>query len=95
MIPLHGWLWKATGNRPLPLVGRMEVAFPAWVCLFKKIIYLFKFIFGHTARHAGSQFPDQGSNLCPLQWKRRVLTTGPPGKSPGVCLLSVHWRGPI
>ena len=31
--------------------------------------------------YAGSQFPDQGLNLCPLQWKRRVLTTGPPGKS--------------
>ena len=26
-------------------------------------------------------FPDQGLNLCPLQWKRGVLTTGPPGKS--------------
>ena len=24
----------------------------------------------------GSQFPDQGSNPCPLQWKHRVLTTG-------------------
>ena len=22
-------------------------------------------------------FPDQGSNLCPLRWKGRVLTTGP------------------
>ena len=29
----------------------------------------------------GSQFPDQGSNLGPLQWEHRVLTTGPPGKS--------------
>ena len=26
---------------------------------------------------ARSEFPDQGSNLCPLQWKHRVLTTGP------------------
>ena len=26
--------------------------------------------------------PRPGSNLCPLQWKLRVLTTGPPGKSP-------------
>ena len=26
-------------------------------------------------------FPDQGWNLCPLQWKCRVLTPGPPGKS--------------
>ena len=24
-------------------------------------------------------FPDQGFNSCPLQWKGRVLTTGPPG----------------
>ena len=29
----------------------------------------------------------QGSNLCPLQWKHRVLTTGPPGKSPVWCFL--------
>ena len=28
-------------------------------------------------------FPNQGSNPCPLQWKHRVLTTGPPGKWPG------------
>ena len=25
-------------------------------------------------------FPDQGSNLCPLQWKHWILTTEPPGK---------------
>ena len=25
--------------------------------------------------------PNQGSNPSPLQWKRGVLTTGPPGKS--------------
>ena len=31
----------------------------------------------------GIQFPNQGSNPCPLHWKRRVLTTGPPGKSLG------------
>ena len=24
---------------------------------------------------------DQGLNLCPLQWKLRVLTSEPPGKS--------------
>ena len=24
--------------------------------------------------------PDQGSNLCPLQWKHGILTTEPPGK---------------
>ena len=31
--------------------------------------------------HVGSYFPDQGSNLCPLQWKHRVSTTGRPGKA--------------
>ena len=33
----------------------------------------------HSLRDLSS--PDQGSNPCPLQWKHRVLTTGPPGKS--------------
>ena len=32
-------------------------------------------------------FPDQGLNPCPLQWKRGVLSTGPPGKSPRCLLL--------
>ena len=27
------------------------------------------------------KFPNQGWNLCPLQWKHAVLTTGPPGNS--------------
>ena len=31
--------------------------------------------------HVGSYFPNQGLNLCPLHWKLRVLTSGPPGKS--------------
>lgn len=30
--------------------------------------------------HTGSQFPEQGSNQCPMQWKCEVLTTGPLGK---------------
>ena len=31
-------------------------------------------------QYVGSWFPNQGANLCPLQWKRTVLTTGLPGK---------------
>ena len=31
--------------------------------------------------HMGSQFPNQGSNLCPLHWEQGVLT-GPPGEFP-------------
>ena len=41
------------------------------------------FFFSDCAtRLAGSQFPDQGLNPGPLQWKCRVLTTGQPGNSP-------------
>ena len=39
------------------------------------------FFLATIMQHAGSQFPDQGSNPCSLHWENRVLTTGPPGKS--------------
>ena len=45
------------------------------------ISFLPFFFFRRAARLVGSQFPDQGSNPCPLQWKHGVLTTGPPGNS--------------
>ena len=38
-------------------------------------------LLGYSVGHAGSWFPDQGSNPSPLPWKRGALTTGPPGKS--------------
>lgn len=37
-------------------------------------------------------FPNQGSNLCPLHWKQRVLTMGPPGKAP-VCMEICFYLG--
>ena len=43
---------------------------------------LFNFLIFWPCRVAcGILGPRQGSNLHPLQWKHRVLTTGPPGKS--------------
>ena len=39
------------------------------------------FFFSATSWHAGP-------NPCPLQWKHGVLTTGPPGNSPG-CVFKV------
>ena len=45
---------------------------------FLQGIFLF---FGRTTRHVGSYLPDQGLSPCSLQWKRGVLTTGPPGMS--------------
>ena len=44
--------------------------------------FLPSFLSGRTTWHTGSYFPDQGWNPCPLQRKLKVLTTGPPGKSP-------------
>ena len=43
------------------------------------------------SRHAGSQFPHQGLNPYPLQWKHGVLTTGLPGKSQKSSHLS-EWQ---
>ena len=40
--------------------------------------FLFFFFFGHAACWL---FPNQGSNLCPLQCNLGVLTTGPPENS--------------
>ena len=54
------------------------------MCLhFYLVLSLFVWLlcFGHTAQHAGSQLPNQGSNLYPLQWKCRILTTGLPNNS--------------
>ena len=45
---------------------------------FSFLSFLF---FCYTEWNVGSYFPKQRSNLCSLQWKHRVLTTGPPGKS--------------
>ena len=58
---------------------------------FKKNFFLFVYLFGSARsqlQHVGSlvvtrgiKFPDQGSNLRPLLWEYRALTTRPPGKS--------------
>ena len=61
--------------------------------LFYSILFYCIFWLCHTIRHVGSQFPDQGSNPCPLQWKGGVLTTGPPGKSRRRCLSLPVERG--
>ena len=39
----------------------------------------FILFFGYDAWHVGSEFPDQGSDPCPLHWKCGVLTTWPQG----------------
>ena len=52
-------------------------------CCFGFLFNCYFVLFRCTAQHVVSFFPDQGSNLCCLQRKFRVLTTGPlpqPGK---------------
>ena len=48
---------------------------------FKLISFFFFFFFWPHWVACGILVLQSGSNSCPLQWKYRVLTTGPPGKS--------------
>ena len=53
-------------------------------CDYAHSIFFFFLILGeeaHTVQHEGSYFPEWELNLCPWQWKHRVLTTEPPGNS--------------
>ena len=56
---------------PPPVCGQNLVLVEIWVL----------FCFRCAMQHVGSYFHDQGSNPCPPQWKRGVLSTEPPGKS--------------
>ena len=58
----------------------MEFSLCSCIALLTSVSIFFLF-FGCTVWHMGSWSPNQGSNLCPLQWKRRIFTTRPPGKS--------------
>ena len=49
-----------------------------YIKFFKKILMII-IIIGWAAEHVGSQLADQELNPCTLQWKHRVLTTGPLG----------------
>ena len=55
--------------------------YPEYIKNIYKSVGQGRSFFGYTAQRTGSQFPDQRSNPCPLQWKHGVLTTGPPGNS--------------
>ena len=81
------WSWgiskgSATGAQISHLQLVTPFCFLAGFKLFLVCSQLFIFFFWFLWQwHVGSQFPDQESNLQPLHWQHRVLTTGPPGKS--------------
>ena len=69
-------------NVAKPYVGLSALSLDSQKSFLLSEPFLSLSLFGHTMQHAGSQFPDQGLKSCPLQWKHRVLITGPLGKSP-------------
>ena len=85
---LNWWGWGTRKGWPVPPASILQAApchfretFTMWSLVYPSYLFIYIF-FGRTTQHVGSWFPDQGSNPCPVQWKCRVLTTGPPGKSP-------------
>ena len=68
----------------IPFTYFAQVSFPSdnhlfALCICKSVsFFFFNFLAAWRVR---SYFSNQGSNPCPLHWKHRVLTTGPPGKS--------------
>ena len=58
------------------------------------LYFIFSYFLGCATWHVESQFPDQGSNPCPLRWKPRVLTAGVPGKSPS-CVVDAKVMQPL
>ena len=68
-----GWYSQLPSPSPAPCPQFLEVTTLS-ICIF--FLNLF---FGWEA--CGIFLPEQGSNLCPLQWKRRISATGPPGKA--------------
>ena len=67
----------------------MAIIFLFSLVFFSSFFFIIMIIF--LAAPCGIQdhsFPDQGSNLCSLQWKCRVLTTNLPGNS----LFLRYWK---
>ena len=67
-----------------PLVGEHRLKAPGlqylWLPASRSWAHLWVVVHGLCCSEASGVFPDQGSNLCLLQWKYRLLTTRPSGK---------------
>ena len=78
---IHGvakhWTWQWLNNN---IHINIYVCLCVCVCIYAYVcvcIYINFLFFGLMQ----DLLPNQGSNLCPLQWKHGFLTTGPPRKS--------------
>ena len=54
-----------------------------------KHLFTHIYIIWRHCKACGILVPQPGSNLCPLQWNGRVLTTGLPGNSPTFIYFSI------
>ena len=68
-----GWYSQLPSPSPAPHPQFLEAT------TLSMCIFFLNLFFGWEA--CGIFLPEQGSNLYPLQWKRRISTTGPPGKA--------------
>ena len=96
----HSLLVEAITSMPRFMEVAETPCLLKFLLLFFQIVILracilFIYFFDHTLRHVAYQFPNQGWNPCRLQWKYRILTTGPPGKSPPPDChpTASFWRG--
>ena len=97
---------KQKKTRPFKIfsVWEMLMASKKAPSFFFSFFFLNIYLFGCTKsylQHAeisifvqacGNQLPDQGSNPGPLHWKRGLLTTRQPGKSPSLLLLRLKTK---
>ena len=84
-IVLFWKLWKKHWKNAFPILMRwvkLEPIIQSEVSQKEKHQYSIIFILWQHYLACGILVPDQGSNLCPLQWKHGVLITGPSGRSP-------------
>ena len=71
------WDWKRQNNFINHRLTYFPLSFLKFLLFFFWLCYV-------------SSFPNQVWDPCPLKWKHRVLTTGPPGKSLPLSFLEAH-----
>ena len=71
------------------IIGYFPVSKDRGHILFLLINFFLKFL-GCAVWNVGSEFSNQGANSQSMQYKPRVLTTGPPGK-PRKLFIMEHW----
>ena len=80
-------IWQEENDRPCIISSALSWGWAVFHIYYAHSLlflnfYFFNLLYGHATSHARCEFTNQGLKLCPLQWKSKVLTTGPPRKSP-------------